>query len=185
MSKSIRQSKPSWVTSTLAACSIVGALMLTACAPSSQRSASAEGRDLTLADLKHRDISVLPQELEPIQAERVLQTYEQAVALFSTQQERALAMRRMADLTMVATEDQMIESLEESPLVDSAELAAEGDVLQYGKAVAIYEALILGAPDGTDLSEEYYLLAKAYDLSGEQEKALTTLNTLVAKYPDG
>lgn len=185
MSKSIRQSKPSWVTSTLAACSIAGALMLTACAPSSQRSASAEGRDLTLADLKHRDISVLPQELEPIQAERVLQTYEQAVALFSTQQERALAMRRMADLTMVATEDQMIESLEESPLVDSAELAAEGDVLQYGKAVAIYEALILGAPDGTDLSEEYYLLAKAYDLSGEQEKALTTLNTLVAKYPDG
>ena len=183
MSKLINQSKPSWVFSTLTACSLAGVLVLSGCSSSTQTFSSGEP---TLADLKRRDISVRPQELEPISAEKVLESYESAVALFSTQEERALAMRRMADLTMVATEDRMIDSLEEAPLVDAAAAGAvDAETLQYGKAVAIYEALIQGAPAGTDLSEEYYLLAKAYDLSGEQDKALDTLNTLVAKYPDG
>ena len=79
----------------------------------------------TLADLERRQISVEPQILEPIEAEKVLATYEQAVELFSTQRERSLALRRMADLTMVATEDRMIDSLEEDPQVDtSAEMDA-------------------------------------------------------------
>jgi len=141
----------------------------------------------TLADLERRQISVEPQILEPIEAEKVLATYEQAVELFSTQRERSLALRRMADLTMVATEDRMIDSLEEDPQVDtSAEMDAASDStsLQYVRAVAIYEALILGAQPGDDLSEEYYLLAKAYDLNGEPEKALQTLDKLVTQYPD-
>ncbi|WP_158643276.1 tetratricopeptide repeat protein [Ketobacter alkanivorans] len=187
MSKSIRQTKASWVISTLTACSLLCALVLTGCAPSSQTTSAGKGRDLTLADLKRRDVSVKPQELEPIAAEKVLASYEQAVALFSTQEERALALRRMADLTMVATEDNMIASLEESPLVDGATAGTSPQIeaLQYTKAVAIYEALILGAPAGTDLSEEYYLLAKAYDLNGESDKARETLDALVSKYPDG
>jgi len=134
------------VISTLTACSLSCALVLSGCAPSNQHSTSGQGRDLTLADLKHRNVSVKPQELEPIAAEKVLATYEQAVALFSTQEERALALRRMADLTMVATEDSMIASLEESPLVDDEAAVSDSESLQYVKAVAIYEALILGAP---------------------------------------
>lgn len=195
MSKTIRQLNAHRVTSTLTACALLCIMLVSGCAQNKNPSGSDRGRELTLADLKRRDISVEPQELEPVAAEKVLASYEQAVALFSTQEERALALRRMADLTMVATEDKMIDSLEEAPLVEPGddkgvqdavtEAASTEGILQYDKAVAIYSALILGAPSGTDLSEEYYLLAKAYDLNGESEKALDTLNTLVTKYPNG
>lgn len=158
-------------------------LTLAGCAREDVSSTPKTRADLTLADLKKRNVSVEPQDLEPIAAEKVLQTYEQAVALFSTQEERALALRRMADLTMVATEDKMIDSLEESPLAETGSYGTD-EVLQYGKAVAIYEALVLGAAPGSDISEEYYLLAKAYDLNGEPGKALETLDKLVTQFPD-
>lgn len=139
----------------------------------------------TLADLKAPVVEVQPQELDPVEAEKVLATYEQAIELFSTEEERTLALRRMADLTMVATEDRLIDSLEESPQVEAAAGAeTTASSLEYVRAIAIYESLIQSAAPGEDLSEEYYLLAKAYDLNGQPEKALVALDALVSQYPD-
>ncbi len=146
----------------------------------------------TLADLKRRDIQIEQQELEPVPPEQVLDTYNQAIDLFTTADERNLALRRMADLTMVATEDRVINSLDETPEV-SAEGVQDSNIpatqdaggnLQYGKAIALYVSLIAAAPAGSDLAEEYYLLAKAYDMDGQSEKALETLNLLVSQYPN-
>lgn len=181
MSKTFRQIYRRKVFAAVSACSLLWALALAGC--SSDGGYSAGRSDPTLADLKGRDIAVRQQQLEPVPPEQVLATYEEAVALFSTREQRALALRRMADLTMVATEDRLITSLEETPQVDSPDAAAEA--LQYDNAVAMYQSLIDSAPPGSDLSEEYYLLAKAYDLNGQPEQALDTLNTLVRKYPDG
>lgn len=149
----------------------------------------------TLADLKHRSISIPRQQLDPVDAEQVLSTYQQAIDLFTSAEERNLALRRMADLTMVATEDHLITSLEETPDVATATTAADsasaariardaGSNLQYSKAIALYSSLIATAPASADMAEEHYLLAKAYDLDGQPEKALQTLDTLVARYPN-
>jgi len=159
----------------------ISCVLVAGCAPTD----SSRSHDLTLADIKQRDIKVQPQALKPVSAETVLQTYEQAIALFSTPQQRSAALRRMADLTMVATEDHMIDSLDENPQVTAAADGKPADNLSYGKAVAIYTSLIAAAAPGTDVSEDYYLLAKAYDLNGEPDQALATLNTLVQRYPDG
>ena len=181
MSKTISNFNSPWLIGALTVCLLFAA----GCSRDQARSTPSSKADMTLADLKKRNVSILPQELEPVAAEKVLKTYDQAVALFSTQQERALALRRMADLTMVATEDKLIDSLEETPQVESSAAGyADTGSLQYGKAVAIYEALVLGAAPGSDLSEEYYLLAKAYDLNGEPDKALATLDKLVTQFPN-
>lgn len=150
------------------------------------------GKPATLADLQRRDVVIQQQQLDPVEAERVIDTYQQAIDLFSSSEERSLALRRMADLTMVATEDRLIESADEVPEVmaagDAAAAAkvkqASGGSLQYEKAIVLYESLIASAPKGADLAEEYYLLSKAYDLDGQTDKALATLDTLVARYPN-
>ncbi len=170
------------VLKSLALVCLVGLTGLSACAPFQTGKVTKPLDKMTLGDLPRRDINVEPQELEPISSERLLATYDQAVALFSTQQERAQALRRMADVTMTATEDSMIESLDETP---QSEYEDFDPTNEYIKAVAIYEAIIIAADPSDDLSEEYYLLAKAYEMAGEQEKAIATLDILVEKYPDG
>lgn len=153
------------------------------------------GQHATLADIKHRNVTIEKQQLDPVDPEKVLDTYHQAISLFTSADERNLALRRMADLTMVATEDRLINSLEESPEVDAeastsdaataARVARDaGSNLQYGKAIALYTSLIAAAAPSANLAEEYYLLAKAYDLNGQPEKALETLDILVNRYPD-
>lgn len=152
-------------------------------------------RPATLADLKHRAITIERQQLDPVAPEQVLDTYQQAIDLFTSAEERNLALRRMADLTMVATEDHQISSTEESPEVEAATSATDaasaarvtrdaGGSLQYSRAIALYSSLIASAPAGADLAEEHYLLAKAYDLDGQPDNALQTLDALVTRYPD-
>lgn len=147
----------------------------------------------TLADVKRRNITIDRQPLDPVDPEKVIDTYQQAIDLFTSADERNLALRRMADLTMVATEDRLISSDAETPEVaadatdaaSAARIAKDaGSNLQYGKAIALYGSLIAAAPQGANLAEEYYLLAKAYDLDGQPDKALEALNILVTQYPD-
>ena len=169
-------------------------LGLSACAHQQPRNTGPYTINSTLADLKHRDVDIEKQELDPVDAQRVIDTYQQAISLFSTPQERDLALRRMADLTMVATEDQIVKSTDEQPEVNEPDTSAgarkvqqeasESGSLQYAKAITLYKTLIANAPKGANLAEDYYLLAKAYDLDGQSDNALTTLNTLVTQYPD-
>ena len=149
----------------------------------------------TLADLKHRTIIIEQQELDPVDPEQVLDTYQKAIGLFSSAGERSAALRRMADLTMVATEDHIISSVDEDPEVAATASASDaqstarvtrdaGSNLQYTKAIALYSAVIAAAPQDANLAEEHYLLAKAYDLDGQPDKALEALDTLVTRYPN-
>lgn len=176
----------------LAASSVsVLALSLSACMSLGQPGSEPPA---TLADLKRRTLVIEQQALDPVAPEQVLDTYRQAIGLFSSSGERSAALRRMADLTMVATEDHLINT-SETPDVQADASATDanstarirqdaGSNLQYGKAIALYTSVIAAAPKGSNLAEEYYLLAKAYDLDGQPDKALDALNTLVNQYPD-
>ena len=86
---------------------------------------------------------------------------------------RAEAMRRLGDLELEATEaDQLaanIESLEQD---------------SYDNAVSLYQQLLEAYPDYMRNDGVLYQLARAYEVGGRTDDALTILNELVIKYPD-
>jgi tetratricopeptide (TPR) repeat protein len=136
---------------------------------------------MTIGGLPRRDIVITPQTLSPASPDEVLATYRQALTLFSTAEQRSLAMRRMADLTMMASEESLDPGLsdEGAPGVSTGNRTDSS----YSKAIALYLDQIQSAPPGTDLSETLYLLAKAYDLDAQPEKALEILDRLSNDYP--
>lgn len=139
----------------------------------------------TIGDLARRDIRLQKQTLDEVPAEQVINTYRNALSLFSTPEQRADALRRMADITMVAAEENLMAAgLDdtEQPGVDTR--SADAKNFNYAKAIELYKDQIKDAPAGADLSDTYYLLAKAYDLNAEPELALATLDTLAERYPD-
>lgn len=165
---------------------LLTALVLAGCAGTPNRTALFDGEIVkdepgTIGALARRDISLRPQTLPPASPEEVLATYKQALALFSTAEQRSLAMRRMADLTMIASEDSLDPGLsdESAPGVSTR---GERDA-SYARAIALYLDQIQSAPPGTDLSETLYLLAKAYDLDAQPDKALDILDRLSNEYP--
>jgi len=187
-------------------------LLLAACShsePRSEYSIPRHATGKTLGDLKRANITLHAQTLESVSVGKVISTYTQALSLFSKPEERHAILKRMADLTMVGTEEKLLaqtseEDAEElsstkqpgpevtpqSPQVaidlseqSTATPNALDENLTYITAIKIYEQIIAKAEPGTDLSEIHYLLAKAYDLDAMPEKSLATLNTLVTEYP--
>ena len=181
------------------------ALAITACslmAPEERtpldRAYKDEG-ELTLGDLEPVDITINAQELDPISAEAVIDTYKEALVLFTQPEERLAILRRMADLTMVGSEERLLSELDEAdlaaqepsieaasteiPLGIEADPATPASKLTYNNAIELYLEIINNAAPGIDLSESYYLLAKAYDLNASPEQSLNTLNLLIEKFP--
>ncbi|HET8707213.1 MAG TPA: tetratricopeptide repeat protein, partial [Pseudomonadales bacterium] len=99
--------------------------------------------------------------------------------------------RRMADLTMVASEDKAMSAVEqpkvsanEAPSVNTAVALTAQEKINYKNAIDLYEKVIADAPPNSNLAQDYYLLAKAYDMNGMPDQSLKTLNILVQKYPN-
>jgi tetratricopeptide (TPR) repeat protein len=85
---------------------------------------------------------------------------------------RAEAMRRLADLQLeVGEAEQLAANLE------SLEASA------FGSAVGLYEKLLEAFPDYEKNDLVLYQLARAYEVTGDTEKALDILDRLVATYP--
>ncbi|MCB1845357.1 MAG: tetratricopeptide repeat protein, partial [Halioglobus sp.] len=85
---------------------------------------------------------------------------------------RAEAMRRLADL--------------ELEFVEAEQLAANVDRLGgqgYGSAVSLFKSLLEAYPDYRRNDAVLYQLARAYEIAGETDAALETLNELVTRYP--
>lgn len=142
-------------------------------------------RAKTISDLARRNIRLEKQTLDEVPAEQVIDTYRKALSLFSTPEQRGDALRRMADITMVAAEEILLDTgLDDSaqPGVDTRTPAEQN--FNYAKAIDLYQTQIKDAPPGTDLADTYYLLAKAYDLNAEPEQALATLDALAESYPN-
>jgi len=85
---------------------------------------------------------------------------------------QAEATRRLADLQLETTE---IEQLQQNMR------ALDGE---FGGAVRLYEELLNTYPDSEKNDLVLYQLARAYELNGQPEHGLATLNRLVGEYPD-
>ena len=98
-------------------------LLLAACThsePRSEYSIPRHATGKTLGDLKRVDITLHAQSLESVSVGKVISTYTQALSLFSKPAERHAILKRMADLTMVGTEEKLLaqissEDAEEQP----------------------------------------------------------------------
>ena len=85
---------------------------------------------------------------------------------------RSEAMRRLGDLELDATE--------------AEQLAANIDTLNhasFNNAVQLYQQLLESYPDYRRNDTVLYQLARAYEMGGRNDEALTALNELVDKYP--
>ncbi|PCJ39747.1 MAG: hypothetical protein COA99_10035 [Moraxellaceae bacterium] len=134
--------------------------------PSERRAVLKRMADLTMEGTENKLVAEddvkdqAEEDLEPIDLEEV--TGQQLQIIFATSAaERAKAKK----------------------LEHAKEVAAMNKHLNYETASKIYERIIAAAEPEADLSEIYYLLAKAYDLDGNAEQSLAALDTLAATYP--
>tara|TARA_R110002096_G_scaffold6409_2_gene29732 strand:+ start:51563 stop:54388 length:2826 start_codon:yes stop_codon:yes gene_type:complete len=86
---------------------------------------------------------------------------------------RAEAMRRLGDLELEATEAQQ--------LADNIDAL---DTTGYNNAVGLYQQLLEAYPDYRRNDTVLYQLARAYEVGGQTDEALTVLDELVTNFPD-
>lgn len=122
----------------------------------------------TLADLP---AAQLPDTERPLPRETLTQVegrYRQALDT-ADPAVRAKVGRRLADLKMLGGEQRQL-----------AGPAASG---HFGEAIAAYNTLLAAQPGAADNDRLLYQLAKAYDMDGRSDEALSTLDRLVREYP--
>jgi len=97
----------------------------------------------------------------------------QAIARFNGDENvRLFAKRRVADLLLAQGQNQL----------SRGGLSVDGSKL-FNRSAIKYQELLRKYPDYPDRAGVVYQLARAYDLSGEFDKAIETLRRLVTDYP--
>ena len=145
----------------------VAALLLT------QAAARDQDRQPTLADLKPPVVDVRRDAAVDSSASKAMENYRKFLELQRTDPAlRAEALRRLGDLNLEAGELERMES--EVSAID----------LQGAEAIKLYSALLTAYPNYPRNDEVLYQLARAYETTGQSEQALTTLESIVARFPN-
>mgnify|MGYP001826048181 CR=1 FL=1 len=149
-------------------------LLLVACAVSG--CSTFRGDDApTIGDLSRRpvkldDVAIEASEQQAMNAyRRFLDTGDQTDA-------RPQAMRRLADINLEA------EVLPESEADESMAMTQYPQQVQ--DSIHLYQQVLENYPDRPDNDFVLYQLARAYELGGEPDRSLATLNRMVVRYPN-
>jgi TolA-binding protein len=127
----------------------------------------------TIASLDKKTVEIRPGNVITNSADKARDNYRAFLDLVSDDpQLRAEAMRRLGDLELEATEE-----LQLAENIDALNHAG------YASAVTLFHQLLATYPDYRRNDTVLYQLARAYEVAGETDEALDTLNELVAKYP--
>jgi tetratricopeptide (TPR) repeat protein len=138
-------------------------LLLSACA-------SAPPDQASIADLKTKSLPLPPAAAPAIDAQTVLKTYRTFLNEAPDSLSYREALRRSADVEL-----ETAEHLKSSTANQSTRQTA----------IAIYLEYLDKFPGDDNNEKVLYQLAKAYDLNGQMEKSLATIERLLQKYPDG
>ena len=133
---------------------------------------AAKKKEKTIADLATRPVVVQPDQKVEASSQRAMDNYRRFLELQKTDpQLRAEALRRLADLNMEAGEDDRFAG--EASMIDA----------QGAEAIQLYSSLLKSYPDYPRNDQVLYQLARAYETTGQSEKALATLDDILRKYP--
>src|SRR6187399_3561571 len=129
-------------------------------------------KEKTIGDLSARPVVVQPDQKVEASASRAMDNYRRFLELQKTDpQLRAEALRRLADLNMEAGEGERMQG--EATTLD----------MQGAEAIKLYTSLLKSYPDYPRNDQVLYQLARAYETTGQPEKALNTLDEVLRRYP--
>jgi tetratricopeptide (TPR) repeat protein len=126
----------------------------------------------TVGDLGSQKIEVHRDAQVPGSASKAMENYRQFLQIRNADPKlRAEALRRLGDL-----------SLESGELERMSNEVSQIDI-QGAEAIRLYTTLLKAYPDYQRNDQVLYQLARAYETTGQAAQALTTLDTIVARYP--
>ncbi len=127
----------------------------------------------TVGDLKPRSVEIRPEQKVDASAARAIDNYRRYLDMKDADPElRAEALRRLGDLNLEVGELERIEK--EANAIDAA----------GAEAIELYTSLLKAYPDYPRNDQVLYQLARAYETTGQPEKALATLDQVVERYPE-
>ena len=131
-------------------------------------------KDKTIGSLDGTEVEIQVGEIGESSGGKAMQQYRNFLELPGGDPVlRAEAMRRLADLNLEAGEYKQLEADSEF-----------SDRQFYLDAIKLYLALIDSYPKYQNTDLVLYQLARAYDSTGQQDRALETLNRMVRDYPN-
>src|SRR5580658_9212245 len=126
----------------------------------------------TIGDLNAKKVEVHPDTPASANSTRAMENYRRFLELQNTDPRlRAEAMRRLGDLNLDAGEMQRMQ--EEVTATD----------LAGAEAIRLYTTLLKAYPDYPRNDQVLYQLARAYEVTGQADPALATLDQIVRRYP--
>jgi cellulose synthase operon protein C len=148
------------------------ALLVSAGLPAQAPAQSASTAARTIGDLPAAKVDVHPDSLASASSSLAMENYRHFLEMQHTDPKlRAEAMRRLGDLNLDAGEMERLEK--EVTAVD----------LQGAEAIRLYTTLLKAYPDYARNDQVLYQLARAYETTGQPAAALSTLDRIVARYP--
>ena len=127
----------------------------------------------TIHDLESHSVQVAPGGAVSASDSTAMASYQKFLALQATDPKlRAEALRRLGDLNLDAGDLQRMAS----------ELSAID--VHGAEAIKLYTTLLAIYPDYEHNDDVLYQLARAYDTTGQPDRALHTLDLIVQRYPD-
>jgi cellulose synthase operon protein C len=142
------------------------------CAGGALDAAAAKKKEKTIGELNARPVVVQPDAKVEASAARAMENYRRFLELQKTDpQLRAEALRRLGDLNMESGEGERMAG--EASTIDA----------QGAEAIKLYTSLLKSYPDYPRNDQVLYQLARAYETTGQPEKALSTLDEILRRYP--
>jgi cellulose synthase operon protein C len=150
-----------------------GAAILTAMLLGPSTLTAAPKKPATIKDLDNEQVDVSPDPPQNVDAAKTMASYKRFLDLNAGDAAlRAEALRRLGDLNLESSESERIER----------ELATN-EGLRATEAIHLYTALLKTYPKYERNDSVLYQLARAYELNAQPDRALNSLDQLVAQYP--
>jgi cellulose synthase operon protein C len=150
-----------------------GAAILTAMLLGPSLLSAAPKKPPTIKDLDNQPVDVSPDPPKNVDAAKTMESYKRFLDLNAGDASlRSEALRRLGDLNLESSESERIEH----------ELATN-EGLRATEAIHLYTALLKTYPKYERNDSVLYQLARAYELNAQPDRALNSLDQLVAQYP--
>src|ERR1700688_4997843 len=153
---------------------VAGAAGLGGMGPRRILAQSAPKKPATIKDLEGQQVDISSDPPQGVDTNKTMDSYRRFLDLNAGDAAlRSEALRRLADLNLESSESERIER----ELVTNEGLRAT-------EAIHLYSALLRAYPKYERNDSVLYQLARAYELNAQPDKALASLDQLVASYPN-